>query len=193
MVLKFTRKQHEIGKIYSYFFESKDLKVWQAGQYLNITMSGVPPSVADRLFTIATAPHQEVIQITTVVGPSAYKQRLNQLRPGDLVEADQLGGDFIWQGDGRPKLFLAGGIGIPPYISMIRDNLHKNTPLNAALLYAGKADRRAFVDEVHQAARKDPTLRVVDYVDQRLSVEEIIKQIPDVKDRTIYLAGSKIS
>lgn len=191
MKLEFVEKKHEVGKIYSFFFESEDLKDWQAGQYLNITMPDVPPSVADRLFTIASAPCEKIIQIVTVIGPSLYKQKLNQLKSGEAVEADQLGGDFTWVDDGRKKLFLAGGIGIPPFLSIVRDNLAKNIPLEASLMYAGKKDRRAFVEELKDASTKDRSLKLSHYINKRLTIEEIERQIPDYKNRLIYLAGSQ--
>ncbi len=191
MKLVFERHQHEVGNIVSFFFRSNDLKTWLPGQYLNLTMPGVPPSVADRLFTITSAPYEGIIQITTVIGPSDFKQKLNSLQPGDEIEADQLGGDFVWINDGQPKLFLAGGIGIPPFISIIRDNLHKKISLSATLLYAGKSDRRAFVSELVAAAQTDPTLRLQQYINKRLTVEEISRQVPDLNERLIYLAGSQ--
>lgn len=190
MRLRHLQRQTEVGEIKSFFFEPLELINWQAGQYLNLTMPDVPPVDADRLFTIASAPHEKVIQITTIIGPSNFKQRLNLLQPGDEIEADQLGGDFIWQ-PGK-KLFIAGGIGITPYISMIRDQLHKKQPIEATLLYAGKDERRPFVDELKLAALTDPTLKIHHFNHQRLTSEWLeSSSLFENFHGVVYIAGSQ--
>lgn len=198
MKLEFVRKQHEVGEIYSYFFKPYDLPPWQAGQYLNLTMPDVPPVFADRILTIASAPHEPLLQCTTILTPSPFKQRLDALQPGDKIAADQLGGDFTWDAvpsilsdDGVKRLFIAGGIGVTPYISIIRDRLQKKLPINTTLLYAGKDDKRPFVDELQTAARNDPTLYIKHYVATRLTLEQLQADVPNVKDCIVYLAGSQ--
>lgn len=189
MRLVFVKKQHEIGDVWSYFFKPQNMPEWQAGQYLNLTMPDVPPVFADRLFTIASAPHEKIIQITTIMSPSPFKKALGSLQPGDTIEADQLGGDFTWQ-PGR-KLFIAGGIGVTPYISIIRDRLHKKEPIDALLLYAGKDERRPFINELKAAARQDKTLELREYSDTRLTLEQLRKDVSAIEGYTVYLAGSQ--
>lgn len=204
MKLRLVEKRQELPNIYSFFFRPDFQLEWQAGQYLNLTMPEVPPVFADRLFTIASAPHESTLQITTFLTPSPFKQKLMQLEAGDEIEADQLGGDFTYDIPphvlhrlpedlvNEPKrLFIAGGIGITPYMSIIRDRLHKNLPINATLLYAGKNEKRPFVDELHAAATSDPSLVVKDYTDIRLNLDQLLKDVPVVKDYIVYLAGSQ--
>lgn len=180
---------------------------WQAGQYLNLTMPDVPPVFADRILTIASAPHEPLLQFTTLLTPSPFKQKLDSLKPDDAIEADQLGGDFTYDsvipareavsganetlGIQTKRLFIAGGIGVTPYLSIIRDKLHKNEPLNSTLLYAGKNEKRPFVEELHQAVRKDPSLEIKEYSDVRLSLQQLKKDIPNITDYIVYLAGSQ--
>lgn len=191
MKLVLKKKLNEVGEVISFIFESQDLTNWQAGQYINLTMPEVPPAIADRLFTIASAPHEGEVRITTYIGKSLFKQRMNQLQPGDEIEADQLGGDFVWLDDGREKLYVAGGIGVTTFRSIILDQIHKNIPNNATLLYAGKNNRRPFVTELRQAANQDPSLTIEDYVETRLTLDRLISDVPDVFERTVYLAGSQ--
>lgn len=191
MRLTLTKRYKELGEIHSFVFEPIKPVDWIAGQYINITMPDVPPVEADRLFTIASAPHEMHILITTYLGTSKFKQRMAKLKPGDVVEADQVGGDFIWLNDGRKKLYIAGGIGVTTFRSIILDQIHKNIPNDAMLLYAGKNDRRPFVNELKKAAKKDSTLSIKDYVETRLTLERLVADIPDVFERTVYLAGSQ--
>ena len=198
MTLKFVKKQNEVGDVWSFYFEPLEPVEFVAGQYLNLTMPGVPPAVADRLFTIASAPHEPLLQFTTIIGPSHFKQKLNSLKTGDEVEADQLGGDFVWDSisntlsdDEVKRLFIAGGIGITPYLSITRDRLHKKQPINATLLYAGKNEKRPFVGELLQAMKIDPTLKIIEYSETLLTLEQLKKDVPDVENFVVYLAGSQ--
>lgn len=191
MKLKLKKQVNEVGEVVSFIFTSHELTDWRAGQYINLTMPDIPPAVADRLFTIASAPHENEIKITTYIGSSPFKQRMNKLRPGDEIEADQLGGDFIWVNDGRKKLYVAGGIGITTFRCIILDQIHKQIPNDAVLLYAGKDNRRPFVTELEDAKKQDKTLEIKHYEKERLTLERLIEDIPDVFERTIYLAGSQ--
>lgn len=181
----------EVGEIYSFVFKPDSQITWQAGQYINITMPSVPPSGSDRLFTIASAPFEQHILITTILGPSAYKKKMATLKPGDSVEADQVGGDFTWQDDGSQKLYIAGGIGSTTFRSIVLDNIEKKRPNNALMLYAGKEDRRPFVDEFARATVQDKSLTLKHYDTTRLTLETLLRDVPDVFERTVYLAGSQ--
>lgn len=185
----FLNQKHEVGEVYSYFFEVPDDFKWVAGQYINYTLDGIPPSGAERLFTIASAPHEEYLQITTIAGPSDFKVRLRSLKKGDEVEIDQLGGDFIWQDDNRDKLYLAGGIGITPFRAIVLDRFHNKLSNHAVLMYAGRPGHRPFLNELQNVANQDPSFKKLDYGTKRISVDEIAKVIPDYKNRTIYIAG----
>lgn len=191
MTLKFLHKKHEVGTIYSFFFESIEQIEWIAGQYLNLTMPDVAPVYSDRIFTIASAPHENHLMITTWITESPFKKQLMQLNPGNEVLADQLGGDFYWEDDGREKLYLVGGIGITPFRSILLDRVHNQLPNNAVLMWSGKKDGRPFVGEINDLLHYDSTLRIHHYIDERINVKKIQTAVPDFNERTIYLAGSQ--
>lgn len=191
MQLKLQEIRAEVGDIITFIFEPLEQVSWLAGQYINLTMPDVPPVDSDRLFTIASAPHEQHIQITTYPGESSYKQRMIQLQPGDIIEADQLGGDFTWNDAGRQKVYVAGGIGVTTFRSIILDQIYRGIPNDAVLLYAGKDDRRPFVGELQEAAQNDSTLTIKDYVTTRLTLERLLADVTDVYERTVYLAGSQ--
>lgn len=189
MKAEFISSRQELDNVYTYFFRPLSDLLWQAGQYINYTLDGVPPSQSERLFTIASAPFENHLQVTTIAGPSEFKQRLRGLVAGDTVEIDQLGGDFVYQEDGRDKLYLAGGIGITPYRSIVLDRYHNQLSNNAVLLYAGRPGHRPFLDEFVAIEEADPTFIKLDYEDKRLNAVEILSAVPDTKDRTVYIAG----
>lgn len=185
----FISSHKEIDNVFTYLFKPQEPIEWQAGQYINYTLDGIAPSQAERLFTIASAPYEKHLQVTTIAGPSEFKQKLRELKVGDEVEIDQLGGDFVYQDNGRDKLYLAGGIGITPFRSIVLDRAHQKLPNNALLLYAGRPGHRPFLDEFEAIEKADKTFKKIDYEDKRLSADEIMSVVPDTKDRTVYIAG----
>lgn len=202
MQLTFVKKQHEVGDVWSYFFKPENMPEWQAGQYLNLSMPDVAPVFSDRILTIASAPHEDLLQFTTFITPSPFKQKLDSLKQGDEIETDQLGGDFTYDavpssiipaqvGISTKRLFIAGGIGVTPYLSIIRDRLYKMQPINATLLYAGKDEKRPFMNELEAAAEQDATFIMNVYSNKRLTLEQLNKDIPDIEKFIVYLAGSQ--
>lgn len=216
MVLKFLSKKHETGNIWSFFFEPQEDVEWLAGQYLNLTMPDVPPVYADRLFTIASAPYEKHIQITTFIGESPFKQKLSSLEVGAVVEADQVGGDFTLHPDHTPailaskteqsstpksvipaqagiskRLFLAGGLGITPFRSMIVQTFHQDELLRAVLFWSGSDEQCPFINVLEAFAAKDPTLDIERFTNERITAEKIKALIADLDERVIYLAGSQ--
>lgn len=191
MKLKFIEKIHECDTIYSFIFEPENTLTWEAGQYLNYTMPDIPPADADRLFTIASAPSEGHVRLTTFIGESQFKQKLVKLEPGALVEADQLGGDFVWQDKPEKKLYIAGGLGITPFRSSIVERFNTDLPNTVTLLWAGQDEQCPFLDEITQLADKDDEMTLVRSIGERLNADNIREKVPDIEERVIYIAGSQ--
>lgn len=190
MKLKFVRKQHEVGNIWSFFFEPLDSFEWVAGQYFNLTMPDVAPVFADRLFTISSAPHEDDVRITTFIGESPFKQKLKDLEPGIEVEADQVGGDFYWLEEPKKKLYLAGGLGVTPFRSIMVDRFHNKLPQHTVLMWSGRSQQCPFEAELTDIAAMSSDISIQRY-EVRLTPEKIIDEIPDLNERLVYLAGSQ--
>jgi ferredoxin-NADP reductase len=75
-----------------------------------------------RTFSIASAPHEPHLTVATRMRDSAFKRTLREAAPGLKVEIDGPAGMMVLHDDAaRPAVFLAGGIGITPFLSMARD------------------------------------------------------------------------
>ncbi len=191
MKLRFISKKFEAGNIWSFYFEPLEKVSWLAGQYLNLTMPDVPPVFSDRLFTIASAPHEKHIQVTTFIGKSPFKQKLKQLTAGAEVEADQIGGDFYWFDSPSKKLYLAGGLGITPFRSIIIDRDYRKLPQHTVLMWSGTKDQCPFDDELTAVASRSSGISIHRYEGLRITSERVVETIPDLSERLIYLAGSQ--
>lgn len=125
-----------------------------AGQYIELILphADVDNRGDRRWFTISSAPHDAFIDITMRIPSgrmSSYKQHLITLRPGDTVQLGNVLGDFVVPKDKlAPLVFIADGIGLTPYISIIRDLTHR-TDLRQIDLYHGvrSSTDRLFYDE----------------------------------------------
>ena len=90
----------------------------QAGQNALFSLAG---SSESRTFTIASAPHEPQLTVATRMRDSAFKRALGSAAPGLAVGIDGPAGLMVLHEDERrPAVFLAGGIGITPFLSMAR-------------------------------------------------------------------------
>src|SRR5690606_27491938 len=140
--IKFISSHHEVGDVWTFKFEPGQLK-WIPGQYQAYTFPEIRDDVNENThwFTISSAPSERTIDISTRLTGSKFKNRLNDLKPGDQVDRFDLGGEFTWEESGEPVVLVAGGIGITPYRSMFIERAKQNKPLNTTLLYYNRVDQ----------------------------------------------------
>jgi ferredoxin-NADP reductase len=188
--LKLLSSRSEAGNIKSFVFETGGL-TWLAGQNQAFILPQAGSEEADNLrwFTIASAPSEGVVQVSTRISDSRYKQTLDRLQPGDTVSVRELGGDFTWEDSTTPVVLVAGGIGVTPFRSILveRDALGK--PLNAVLLYFNRDTQIAFRDELQQLAARHPELDVRYLIDKVISADLILDEEPRAAHLPVYLSG----
>ncbi len=119
--LQFLKKIKESKDAYSFYFEKKDLD-FTAGQYMKVVLNIKDPDErgVSRFFTIASSPDEEQICITTRIIQSSFKMAFNNLTSGQEVSFNGPFGNFVLTDNEKPLVFLAGGIGITPFHSMIK-------------------------------------------------------------------------
>lgn len=220
-----------IGNIYSYFVSSKEKLIltlvsmntlaldtyefifkpdrklnYVPGQYLEWTL---PHKKADsrgvrRYFTIASSPTENAIKLGVKFNPnpSSFKKKLLSLKSGERLTAGQLMGDFLLPTDATKKLvFIAGGIGITPFRSMIEYLIDKKESRSTILFYSNKtADEIAYKDILEKAENSGiktiylltedkNSPKGVTCENCRLDEEIVKKYVPDYKERIFYLSG----
>lgn len=186
---KFVKSNDESGNIRTFVFDKADA-TWQAGQYQKWVLNRISSDdkAKTRWFTIASAPSEGELHISTRVTDSDFKQTLNNLQPGDEIEANDLGGDFTWD-DNSEVVFVAGGIGVTPYRSMIVEHDKTNQPINATLLYFGRDENLAFRDEFAEIANRHPEFNIKYIIGEHITAENILNHADDLNDKTLYLSG----
>jgi ferredoxin-NADP reductase len=123
-------------------FEKPQGWSFTAGQYLDMTLIDPPetdPEGNTRTFSIASAPEEETLMITTRVRDTAFKRVLKTMSIGATVTIEGPSGDLILPVDSaRPIVFLAGGIGITPFRSMLVHAARQKLPHRIFLFYSNR-------------------------------------------------------
>ncbi len=138
----------------------------QAGQSLLLTL--VNPAETDgegnsRTFTVASAPHEPELMIATRMRNTAFKRVLKTAPIGTTVSIDGPNGEMVLHDDAtRPAVFLAGGIGITPFLAMARHAATGRLPHRLHLFYSNRRpEDAAFLRELEDMERINPRYRLI--------------------------------
>jgi ferredoxin-NADP reductase len=146
-----------------------------------------------RWFTISSAPYTKKPTITTrftAGSGSSFKNTLKNLKIGDEVEAGTPEGDFIVEDPSGNFIFVAGGIGITPFHSILAQAAHDNQNLKVHLLYANRSGDIPFKEEFEEIARKNPNFKVEYIIDPgKIDVTKIKGAMSEVKNPIVYISG----
>ena len=125
------------------------------------------------------------------------------MKPGQSIFAGQLAGEFTLPKDPGQKLaFIAGGIGVTPFRSMVKDLMDRGEPRDIVMFYGNnKADEIAYSD-IFDAAEATIGLRNVYAVAESGAASQgfhqgfidkalIARTVPDFRERMFYLSGPR--
>ena len=157
-LLKLKAKTFLADGIYDFRFTADRRLRFQPGQYLEWTLRHSRPDSRGnrRYFTIASSASEPEVRLGVKFYPdaSSFKRSLLAMKPGDEIVASQLAGEFVLPKDKRAKLvFMAGGIGITPFRSMIRDLLDHDERRPIAVFYSNRTAPEIVYTEVLEEAR----------------------------------------
>lgn len=135
---------------------------YRAGQTIDLTLP-TEGSPLTHTFSLVSAPHEENLAIATRMRDSAYKNTLKALEPGAALSVEGPYGSFLLHADEmRPAVFLVGGIGITPFMSMIADALKRGLAHTLYLFYSNRRpEDAAFLEHLTQQAEAAPQLHVI--------------------------------
>lgn len=150
MFLKLTKIIDESDSTKSFFWEPSEKVNFVAGQYFYYTLPKLnyeDPRGATRHFTLSNSPTEGFLRLTTKFpNPmSGFKKSLLELKVGDQIEGRGPQGTFT----PTNGIFIAGGIGITPFRSVIKYNFDKKLEL-PYLIYSNSDDNFVFGDELKE-------------------------------------------
>ncbi len=203
ITLRLRDRHHEAENITSFRFEPERPVSYQAGQYLRYTLPHPDPDSRGiaRYFTMASAPSEPFIMLATRLSSpgSTFKQALAGLEPGTVVAATGPLGRFVYTQDATPAVFIAGGIGVTPFRSMLVEWAARPRGAAITLLYANRTPDIAFRGLFDDLAQAHPALSVVYIVSHptadwsgpvgHIDAAFIAEHVPDVTVPRFYAAG----
>jgi ferredoxin-NADP reductase len=195
MKLKLAARKAESPGVESFIFKPAEPLVWKAGQFLHYVLNhgATDDRGSDRWFTIASAPCERHVMLTTRFASkqgSTFKNALKALKPGDSIEVSDLDGDFIVTDSRKSYVFIAGGIGITPFRAILKEWAHAGKPLRARLLYANRDNVAAYKKELDAMARRNPNFKIhYLFSPQRVDEQTLKELVPDLKTPLFYVSG----
>jgi ferredoxin-NADP reductase len=195
MKAKLIKVSPETEDIASFIFEPERSFERLAGQFLRYVLphTDMDDRHDDRYFTIASAPYEGYLQITTrfTKNPSSFKQTLRQLAVGAELHIDeQAEGDFVVTHLERNYIFVAGGIGITPFRAILTEAQHNGQKLKAQVLYGNHDKQILFKEELDDLAQQITNLHIDYVVGAGGITTEILKEAIESTDNPyVYLSG----
>ena len=150
----------------AFYFSKPSAFRHQAGQSVLLKLLNPPETDSEgdaRTFTIASAPHEAELMIATRMRDTAFKRVLKSAPVGTTVRIDGPNGEMVLHDDSRrPAVFLAGGIGITPFLAMARHAANERLPHRLHLFYSNRRpEDAAFLAELQQLEQQNKNFRLV--------------------------------
>lgn len=167
MKLKLIEKRDEASGTKSFFWQPEKPVNWLAGQYYYFTipvMKYPDPRGNTRHFTISSSPTEgSILRITTRIRPeSGYKKTLDELPIGSVIDGEGPNGTFILdESTKNSNVFIAGGIGITPFRSIIKYVVDKKLGTNIHLIYSNSTPEEiTFRKELEEWMGANPNIKI---------------------------------
>ena len=128
---------------------------FKAGDWLDFFMPDESELRGGKTYSFASSPTEDNIMISFRLGISQFKQYLQSRQNGDVLNVSQYGNSYdFYAKDNRTSVFIAGGIGIAPFRSMLKEMNDERSSNEVQLLYFNKDDVFLFQDEINEWARE---------------------------------------
>ena len=196
MKLTLKEKKQEAENIWSFIFSKPEGLTFQAGQFLQLFVPHENPDDRgiERYFTVAASPTEDFLMITTkiVQGSSTFKKALLSSLIGATFEAVEPDGSFVLPEKITTCILIAGGIGITPFLSMLKAMKNENG-YKVDFYYCVKNRSEAvFLGAIENVL---PEVRVIPfYSDSQgyITSEEIEKLSGGLRDKDIFFCAPPV-
>lgn len=185
---------------------NKLLAPFRAGQYIGLTVeiNGVRTS---RAFSLVSSPNQLAyyeLGIKRKEGGFVSPHILDNIKIGDILEATEPMGNLYYNRifHGKDLVFIAGGSGITPFISMLRNISERMLPLNVWLIFGCLSEKDIlFREELQDIQARRSNIRVKYILSEPgsgwtgacgfITMEEILKEIGSADNKYFYVVGNR--
>src|SRR5215470_19623875 len=180
---------------------------FRPGQSADLTLLNPPETDSEgntRTFSIASAPFEDQLMFATRMRDTAFKRSLKKMPLGTVVKMDSAMGSFtLHKNSAKPAVFLAGGIGVTPFSSIVRQADHDRVPHKLYLFYSNRRPEDApFVEVLQNLEKTNPQFRFIATMTEmrrskktwngetgRIDQEMLSKYLNELRGPIYYVAG----
>jgi ferredoxin-NADP reductase len=204
---KLNKKENLAEGTMGFYFAKPAGLQFKPGQYMDLTLIDPPETDAEgniRSLSIAAAPEDEYLLFATRIRDTAFKRFLRSAAAGTEVKMEGPMGSFtLHNNSAKPAVFLAGGIGITPFSSIIRHAAHAKLPHKLYLFYSNRRpEDAAFMNILNEMAKADSNFRFIPSMSELsksaqtwngesgfINRDMLARNLPSLQGPIYYIAG----
>lgn len=191
----------EAANIRTFYFRPEKPVYYTAGQFIELTVKHPRPDARGikHWFTLSSSPTEELLTITTKFAgdkSSSFKRALFGLKPGaELLMSDAMGDFVLPKLIQTPLVFVAGGIGITPFHSILEWLIATGEKRPIKLLYGVNNEDEIIFQDTFDKAGQHATVVVSNPSPAwggergRLSADLILGLEQPTEDTLVYVSG----
>jgi|SRR5215469_4475222 len=202
------RKREQIAEgTMAFHFDKPEGFEFRPGQALDWTLINPPETDAEgdiRTFSIVSAPFEPDLIIATRMRDTAFKRVLRSVPLGTQVKIDGPSGSFtLHKNSAKPAVFLAGGIGITPFRSIISQAAHDRLAHQLYLFYSNRRpEDAAFLGDLEEFTKQNSNFHLIATMTEMekssrpwsgetgfITPGMLTKHIPNLQGPIYYIAG----
>jgi len=169
------------------------IKEQRAGQFLFVRFPKEKLLNESHPFTISSAPKEDVLRLTIKASGNFTRDLFAHLQAGADAVIEGAYGMFDYKTGGEKQIWVAGGIGVTPFLSFLRD-LETDLRHEVDFYYTVRhQEESVFVDEIEDIIKKHPRLKPYirfSAVHGSLTIEDIIKNAGgNIREHHVYMCG----
>lgn len=190
-VLEVSDVTHNVKR---YRMEKPDGYSFTPGQATSVSINKEGWKDKKRPFTFTNLPDEDILEMTIkiYVSHNGVTKEIGDLKKGDELILNEPWGTINYKGEG---IFIAGGAGITPFISILRDLNRKNEIKDNTLIFANNTSKDIILeDELRDILGKDKFINILAEEESEkyhyglISKEFLEEQLGDF-NRIFYLCG----
>jgi ferredoxin-NADP reductase len=165
---------------------------FEAGDWIDIAFKS-GELAGGKTYSISSSPTEDDIRITFREGISQLKKALQSTQPGEKLAITQYGNDYNFQlKKNQSSLLIAGGVGIAPFRSMLKEMFDNGDRNDVTLIYLNQNDTFLFKDELELWSSKMSNL-TINYIStkdiNRKKREKLIHALITSTNQNFYVSG----
>jgi ferredoxin-NADP reductase len=131
----------------SVHFERPQQFTFESGDWIDIRLPADQPP-GGTVYSLSSSPTESDLRITIREGVSPFKKTLQSLQAGDKLIISDYGNDYGFRlKEHKASTLIAGGVGVAPFRSMIKEMVDTSSRNQAQLIYLNTSDNFLFKDE----------------------------------------------